>query len=49
MVSVLTAGKAEDHCSYQLLGSQCAFVVSKSLPLDEVLSFETPGSLAVLQ
>lgn len=49
MVSVLTAEKAEDHCSYQLLGSQCAFVVSKLLPLDEVLSFETSGSLAVLQ
>lgn len=49
MVSVLTAGKAEDLCSYQLLASQCAFVVSKSLPLDDVLSFETLGSLAVLQ
>lgn len=48
MVGVLTAGKVEDLYSYQLLGSQCAFVVSKSLPLDEVLSFETPGSLAVL-
>lgn len=48
-VSVLTAGKAEDLCSYQLLASQCAFVVIKSLLLNQVLSFETweLGSTAV--